>query len=59
MEDQDDVTQFDKFLDKIVAEESKKKERNVDVSDDTPARLYQKRYREYHNNRIVYRREGK
>lgn len=56
MEDRDDETQFDKFLDEIVAEEAKKQVRTADVSEDTPSRLYQKRYREYHNNRIFFRR---
>lgn len=48
--------EFDKFMDTICEREDKLKERKTDVSQDTPARVYQKRYKEYHNNRIVYRR---
>ncbi len=47
---------FDKFMEKIIEIEDKTKERKVDVTIDTPARIYQKRYREDHNYHIVYRK---
>jgi hypothetical protein len=55
MNDEND-NYFDKFIDKIVKEEANKKIRSETDLEDTPARVYQKRYREHHNNRIVYRR---
>lgn len=56
MENKNEENEFDKFMDSICEGEKKIAERKEDVLEDTPARLYQKRYREYYNNRIVYRR---
>lgn len=47
--------EFDKFMDKIVSEEAKKQIRAEDDNVDTPARVYNKKYRELPQNRIVYR----
>lgn len=56
MAEEKDVNEFDKFMDVICENETKKVARAVDVETDTPARVYNKRYREHHNNRIIYRR---
>ena len=56
MAEDKEVNEFDKFMDEICEGEAKKVARAVDVEVDTPARLYNKRYREHAHNRIVYRR---
>ena len=47
--------EFDKFMDSILNEEAKKQARTETDAQDTPARVYIKRYRELPQNRIVYR----
>ena len=52
----EECTEFDKFLDAIVEGEAKKLTRETKAAPDAPSRVYQKRYMEYPNNRIVYGR---
>jgi hypothetical protein len=58
MEDNEEF-EFDKFMQSILSEEAKKQARSEDELEDTPARVYNKRYRELPQNRIVYRRPTK
>ena len=54
MEDKEDKL-FDKFMDKIVAEEAQRQVRAENELEDAPARVHAKRYRELPQNKIVFR----
>ncbi len=54
MQDKDD-SPFDKFMDKIVAEEAQKQIRAEVEQEEAPSRVHAKRYRELPQNRIVFR----
>lgn len=56
MNDDKDEGAFDKFMDKIVSEEAQRQVRAEDELEETPGRVYIRKYRELPQNRIVYRR---